>query len=410
MKILLVTTYFEPDSGAAAVRLSRLARLLHARGHEITVLTTMPHYPQGRIAQSYRGKFTVTEELDDIRVIRTWLYATPSRRISKRLISQISFMFTAALRGLILPRPDVFLIEAQPVFTNFAGTFLSILKRRPVVLNVSDLWPDHLVSTGALTEKHLIYRVARQLVDGTYRMAAGITTVSAILAEKIKGYIQPPHDKVQVIYNGVDLKRFNPANDGDSFRTEFNLDKRKIVSFISTFTTPYDFDTMLAVAEHFKNLDDVQFIFVGGGSQSDVVEARLNRGDLPNVHWLGWIDFALIPAAWAASDVTFLALHDHDLYRGTIPAKYYEVMASGVPIVAAIEGVAARMLEESGAGIAVHCGDVDGLITNITHLLNNPQQREQHGKAGRAYAEANFDPERVATAYEDMLKTAIGEG
>jgi len=136
MHILFLTTYFEPDSGAAAVRLSRLAHLLKARGHDITVLTTLPHYPVGQIQANYRGKFAIVEDRDGLRVIRTWLLATQSPRISRRLISQNTFMLTALLRGLGIKRPNVMLVEAQPIFTGFAGALLGKIKRVPVVLNV----------------------------------------------------------------------------------------------------------------------------------------------------------------------------------------------------------------------------------------------------------------------------------
>ncbi|HLV34708.1 MAG TPA: glycosyltransferase, partial [Spirillospora sp.] len=150
MHILLVTTYFEPDSGAAAVRLSRLAKLLARRGHKLTVLTSLPHYPHGQIAARYRQAWAVEEQRSDMRIMRSWLWATPSPRISRKLISQLSFMLTTTLNGLTLSCPDVILIEAQPIFTSLAGLILSRRLGAPYVLNVSDLWPDHLLSVGAL--------------------------------------------------------------------------------------------------------------------------------------------------------------------------------------------------------------------------------------------------------------------
>ncbi|HLA42930.1 MAG TPA: glycosyltransferase, partial [Aggregatilineales bacterium] len=146
MHILIITNYFEPESGAAAVRLTRLAKQLQAHGHQITVLTSLPNYPHGRIYEGYRRKFAVVRNYAGIRVIYTWLLTTTSPRINRKLISQMSFMLTAILRGIGLPRPDVLLIEAQPIFTGFAGIALAKLKRTPYVLNISDLWPDHLIT------------------------------------------------------------------------------------------------------------------------------------------------------------------------------------------------------------------------------------------------------------------------
>jgi glycosyltransferase involved in cell wall biosynthesis len=406
MHILFLTTYFEPDSGAAAVRLSRLAHFLHARGHQITVLTAMPHYPQGRIADTYRGEFALVEDRDGLRVIRTWLWATPSSKISRRLLSQLSFMLTAAVRGVGIERPDVMLIEAQPVFTSLAGYFLSRFKRVPYVLNISDLWPDHLLSVGALSETHLAYRIARRMVDMTYRGAAGIVAMSPAWAEKIKGYIAS-EEKIQVIHNGVDLSRFHPNVDASDFQSRYGLKHQKVISFIGTFATQYDFETMLSVVERMQARGDVCFMFVGGGTQSDAVRARLNG--LANVLWIDWINHTEIPLAWAASHMTFWAMRDHPLYRGTIPAKLYETLASGIPVAAAHEGEGAAMVERSGAGLTVNCGNVEGLVGAVERLLDDSELHARCRRSARGYAEAFLDPEKVAIAYEAVLKRAAGE-
>jgi glycosyltransferase involved in cell wall biosynthesis len=229
MHILLVTTYYEPDSGAAAVRLSRLAKALVRRGHQVTVLTTLPHYPQGKIAGRYHRLWSAEQMREGVRVIRMWLWATPSPSISRKLISQMSFMLTAALRGLSLPRPDVVLIEAQPVFTSLAGVLLSQRFSVPYVLNVSDLWPDHLLTVGTMTDHHPVYKLARKLVDSTYRRATAIVAMSPQWAEKISGYIGS-NDKIRVIYNGVDLERFHPNVDASNFRKPHGLEDCKTVT------------------------------------------------------------------------------------------------------------------------------------------------------------------------------------
>lgn len=406
MHILLVTTYFEPDQGATAVLLSRLARQLRQRGHQITVLTTLPHYPQGKILNRYQGAWEAIYERPDYRVIQTWLWATPSPRISRRLISQLSFMLTAVLRGLRLDRPDVILIEAQPIFTNLAGVFLSRRFRVPYVLNISDLWPDHLLTVGSITAEHPVYRAARAVVDMTYRHASGIVAASPAWAQTIQQYIGPT-DKMNVIYYGVDLRRFHPGHDGAAFRQRYDLGSGKLVTFLGTFATQYDFDTMLAVARRFKHHPDTQFVFIGQGSQNDILQRELAGGDVTNVRWLKWIDHAEMPQAWAASAVTFWALRPRDLYRGTIPAKLYEAMASGTPIVAATEDVAAHLITASGGGFAVPFGDVDGMASAIQRLLDDDALRQQTGTAGRAYAEQYFDADRIASAYETVLQQAL---
>lgn len=406
LRILFITTYFEPDSGAAAVRLSRLAKHLQAHGHEITVLATMPHYPLGRIAEGYRRKLAVVEVRDGLRIIRTWLWATSSPKISRKLISQNTFMLTAALRSLGIPRPDVVFIEAQPIFTSLAGVFYCRLKRVPYLLNVSDLWPDHLLSVGALAESHPIYRAARWLVNSIYRRAATIVTLTPYLAEAIEGYIGE-RQKIQTILNGVDLARFDPALKDSvqvqTFREQHNLGAARLVMFIGTFATQYNFAAMLEVATRFATRSDVRFVLIGGGSQGDAVRQQLATGDYPNVTWIGWLNHADVPLAWAAAHITYWALHDKPLYHGTIPAKLYEALASGVPTAAAMVGRGAEVLAAAGGGLSVAPDAVDDLVAAIARLLDDETLYAQQAQAARAYAETHFDPEKVALAYETRL-------
>ncbi len=408
MRILFVTHYYEPDQGAAAIIITRLARKLAARGHQITVLTSLPNYPHGRILDGYRGRPVVVEERDGVRVVMTWLWATPSPRISRKFISQISFMLTAGLRGLGIPRPDAMLVEAQPIFTNLVGTALSRLKRVPYVLDVHDLWPDHMLAVGALTATHPVYRTARWLVDQTYRGASAIITLTPYLEQVIRGYLgAAAADKVRTVYSGVDLARFRPGLDAADFRRRYDLGERRLVAYIGTLATIYDPLTMLETARRFVDRPDVRFAIIGTGTQQAVVRQRLAQGDLPNVRWIEWVDYADIPQAWAATDIAFWALRDHPLHRGALGTKLYEAFASGVPAAVALEGVMADLLRASGGGLSVPPGDVDGLSAAIRRLLDDPAFYRQCSQNARAYAEQHFDAEQAVLAYEAALEQAV---
>lgn len=406
MHILLITHYFEPDSGAAAVRLSRLARLLLQRGHTVTVLTTMPHYPQGKIADGYRGKFTHVAERDGIRVVRAWLWATPSPKITRRLISQISFMLTATLRGLALPRPDVVLIEAQPIFTSLAGFVISRLKRVPYVLNVSDIWPEYLLAVGVMKETHPLYRLFRWLVNVTQRGAAGMVALYPPIVDTIEKRLGKCNN-LRVIFNAVDLNLFHPGQDTTAFRQKYDLGESRLVSFVGTFGTHIDFETLLTVAAHFNQRQEVRFVFIGTGGQRDTIRQRLEGGDLSNARWIGWIDHTEMPLAWASSYLTFWAIHNHDLYRSILQSKMYEAMASGVPLAIATEGITSEIVARSHSGLTVPFEDVQGLIGIIERFLDDADFHRQCSLAGRAYAEANFDPDKVALGYEEVLQAAL---
>lgn len=409
-RILIVSHYFHPDSGAAAIRLSRLARILSQRGHQVRVLTTMPHYPVGTIREGYRWKCFASEQWEGVSIHRSWLWATPSKKISRKMISQLSFMIMGFLHGLFLPRPDVILVEAQPIFTGLAGKWLARLKRCPYVLNVSDLWPDHLLSVGALKETSRVYRLARSMVDANYRHSAGIVAMSEGWAEKIRGYIgnQP---KTTVVYNGVDLQRFVPRSERNPsellrFREAHGLVDKKIVAFVGTFATQYDFEAMLETAQACSDLTDVRFLFIGTGSQRNDVDQWIQRHQLTNVQFIDWLPHEQLPTAWAAMDMAFWAMRPKPLYEGTIPAKLFETLATGTPIVAAHGRECRDLVQRAGAGMIVSPGQTDQLITAVRLLIQQPEKREAMSLSGRQFAEAHLDAMKVADRYEAVLQEA----
>ena len=148
-----------------------------------------------------------------------------------------------------------------------------------------------------------------------------------------------------------------------------HLGDKTIVSVIGTFATQYDFPAMLRVAEQLQGRDNVLFLLIGTGSQQAYVQARSH--ELDNVRVMDWLPHEQMPLAWNASAVTMWALRDEALYRGTIPARFYEALACGTPVVAAQSGTCRVLLDESGAGLTVAPGQVDALRVALEHLLDD---------------------------------------
>src|SRR5215472_11811789 len=137
MRILFLTQYYPPETGAAQNRLSDLARRLTALGHCVTVLTAMPNYPQGEIFREYRGRLVRETIEDGVRVIRTWIYATKSKRFLPRITSYVSFTLMSAVVGLTkFPEQHFVIVESPPLFVGCSGLLLSRLKRAKLVTNI----------------------------------------------------------------------------------------------------------------------------------------------------------------------------------------------------------------------------------------------------------------------------------
>ncbi len=411
MRILFITHYYAPDSGAAANRLTRLAAGLAARGHEVTVLAPMPHYPTGRIAQAYRGRWQMSEQRDGVRVIRVWLWARPGGGIAQRLLSQLSFMVNCGLRGLSLPRADVIFIENQPIFTGLAGWFISRMQRRPYVLNLSDYWPEYLYVSGTVSQHSLIYRIFEAITNLTQQAADHIVIMWPGLANGIQQRLSSP-PPMSLIYNAVDLARFRPdAANGTSFLHAHDLpDKRYWITFLGGLGPHIDLETMLKAAAHFRDRDDVGVLFVGTGAQKDKLLSALRGPELDHCYWIEWIDADEVPAFWSASTLHMWALQDNPLDRLRMQAKAYEALASGTPITIAAEGFMADLLRDEGIGLAVRASDDHALAQAINGLLADDARRQDISRRARAYAEAHYDPQQVITCYEAILKhTAASE-
>ena len=157
MRILILTQYYPPETGAPQNRLSDLAQRLIRSGHDLTILTALPNYPRGEIFKEYRGHLLVAENSAGLKIIRTWIYATRNKSFSRRLLNYFSFVASSFALGVWKIGPqDVVIVESPPLFLGISGFLLSFFKNARLVFNVSDLWPDSAIAMGILSNKSLI--------------------------------------------------------------------------------------------------------------------------------------------------------------------------------------------------------------------------------------------------------------
>ncbi len=405
MRIWIVTQFYPPEFGAAAVRLSRLARLLVKDGHNVTVITGMPNYPEGVIKPPYKGKLTYNEAIDGVDVRRVWLYTSPSKSNKARILNQLSLMVTAALRGTFLRRPDVILVESHPLFMCIAGGWLKRVKRAPMILNVSDLWPESAVATGALRADSALVKYASKVERWAYGDARHLVAMTQGVRDGILA-VYPHAEKVTLIQNAVDLDVFRPhlTNERAQVRAKYHLPAdRFVVAHIGNMSLTYDFDIMIDAA---AAMPDATFLFAGGGSKAAYVEQQVRERGLTNVIFTGVLPHTDMPAIWNAADACIIALRDHSVAGGTLPAKMYEALATGTPIAAAIRGEGAAMIERAKAGIIVPIGDSSAMVAALRRFVDDPAERAQFAANARAFAEANLSPERVKDAYFILFKDA----
>ena len=403
MRILLLTQYFPPETGAAQQRLSDLARRLALFGHEVTVLTSLPNYPTGRIFDGYRGRIFQEERQDGIRILRTWAYASTNRSFLRRLLNYFSFAFLATWLGIWwAEKQDVVVVESPPLFLGIAGIILSRLRRAPMMLNVSDLWPESAVAMGILRNRPII-RAATALENYLYRNSYAITGQSQGITRDIKARV--PEIPVELITNGVDPEYcFLSADKREEMRSRLGFGERCVVGYTGLHGLAQDLDTVLDTARMLaKSNPEILFAFFGDGPEKRRLQASATERGLKNVLFFPPQPADTIPAILSALDVAVVPLKNLPLFRHVLPAKLFECMAAKLPIVLAVDGEARCLLEQANGGIFVQPEDPIALADAVRKLSGDPSLRRELGENGSRYVFEHYDRREMARRFATLL-------
>jgi glycosyltransferase involved in cell wall biosynthesis len=402
MRIIIVTHYFPPETGAPQARLSALAAAWAADGDDVTVLTGMPNHPTGVVPPEYRGAIRRRERRDGYRVLRTWLYATPNEGVARKTVCHLSFMITSVLLGGRASGPaDVVVVSSPTFFSIGVGWLLARLKRARLVVEIRDLWPAIFTELGVLTSRPVI-RLLERLELAAYAAADTVIVVSdGFRANLIERGV--PASKVHTIRNGVCPGEFDPAAPADpGLRARLGADLGDcLVLYAGTHGISQGL-TSVADAAAQLNREPIRFAFVGEGAEKQRLQHRVTELGLGDVVMLPGVPREEIPALLAAADICLVPLRDVPLFSAFIPSKMFEYLAAGRAVVGALAGEAAQILREAGA-LVVAPADSDALADAIKTLAADPQRRQAMGRQGRYYVEKYFDRETLARQYRILL-------
>ncbi len=375
MRICFLTQYFYPDVGAPQARLYELAVRIAARGHRMTVVTAVPWYPEGRIKPGYRGRLRVDEEVDGIRVIRTWLYATKTGGMAKRMANYLSFATTAPLAGFWgLGRQDILLVESPPLFLGPSGWAMARATGARLVFNVSDVWPETAVLLGMLDGDHPFVRAAYRLEETLYRHSDLVTGTSQGIIDNINDRF--PDVPTAVIPNAVDTSVFRPDGGSAEVRRQFGIEEGQ-VAFVYAGLHGYaqGLEHVVEAARLLRDRADIRFVMVGDGpKREEMVELAAGWG-LENIRFHGLRPKTAMPGILASMDAALVPLGME--LPGAMPSKSYEALACGLPLVVASKADIADFVARHEVGFAVEPGDPEALAEVIRRLADDADLRRR---------------------------------
>ncbi|MDB5809617.1 MAG: glycosyltransferase [Betaproteobacteria bacterium] len=388
MRILIVSQYFWPES----FRVNDLAQGLKERGHTVEVLTGMPNYPAGKLFPGYSMFSPAHETYDGILVKRVPLIPRGPRRDWRLAFNYLSFALTSCLLGPLRCRGHydiIFVFQASPITVGLPGILLRALKRAPLLFWVQDLWPESLSATGAVKSTTILHLV-RKLVDFIYRRC-DLVLVSS------KGFTS------HVLASGIDRghvvhfpnwaeNHYQPlASPSAAVHDELPAGFR--VMFAGNIGSAQSFDTILSAAERLKNHADIHWVILGEGNMRPwVVDEVKRRGLERQVHLLGSQPTDTMPGYFSAADAMLVTLRADEVFALTVPSKLQSYLACGKPVIAALNGEGARIVNQAAVGVSCPAENADELAAAVLSLYQMPPERRRAmGENARAYFEANYE-------------------
>lgn len=403
IRILIVTQYFYPEN----FRVNDLAMELRRRHHQVTVLTGIPNYPHGRFFAGY-GWFKKTREtIDGVEVIRVPLLARGRGGKFRLALNYLSFALFASLLGPWRCRGHfdvVFVHEPSPITVGIPAIVMKAVKRTPLFFWVLDLWPESLSATGAVRSPRVL-RWVEGLVRFIYRHCDRVLVQSRGFIARVaaQGALE---SQIRYFPNWAE-PYYRPLTPAPAEMAALPPGFR--LMYAGNIGAAQDFATVLAAAERLKDMADLRWVIIGDGRMADWVAREVaQRGLTRQVCLLGRHAAEAMPAFFAAADAMLVTLAHDPIFELTVPAKVQAYLACGRPIVAALDGEGARVVEESGAGFACGAGDAAGLARVVRRMhAVSAAERQEMGRRALQYSREHFDRDSLFDRLETWMREAI---
>jgi glycosyltransferase involved in cell wall biosynthesis len=388
MKILLLNQAFVSPDEPGHTRHFEMARYLRERGHELVIVASDLNYQTGQRTVERHGLFT-EQLIDGVRVLRTYIYPELHRSYFWRIVSFFSFMLSSVWTALSVKDPDLIMGTTPQIFQAVSAWFVALLRRKPFLLEVRDLWPEFGVSMGVITNP-IVITLARGLEKFLYARATHILVNSPAYKEYIRAK-GVPDSKITFIPYGTDVDMFNPNVQGLAVRRQLGLEDKFVVLYAGALGQANDIYTVLCAAKHLKEEKHIRFVFWGDGKERPNLQLEAERLELDNVTFAGVCPKKEMPFVIASSDVCLAILQNVPMFRTTYPNKVFDYMAAARATVLVIDGVIREVVESSGGGVFVEPANHRLLARTILELSRDPQRVKQMGENARAYLVKNLD-------------------
>ncbi len=404
LKVLVVSQYFWPE----VFRVNEVVSELTARGHEVTVLTGRPNYPDGEVFADFAADPAQFSRYAGAEVLRVPL--RPRGKGSLRLmLNYWSFVFWGCVLGPWLLRgrkfDAIFCFETSPITSALPAVLLRRLKRAPLLLWVLDLWPDTLSAVGIVRSRRMLDAVG-ELVAFIYKRCDLILAQSKGFFPAIERWAKAPHKTryfpqwAEGAFDGG-LGEVEVASELAAHAGAFKI------MFAGNIGEAQDFPAILDAAQALRHRQDIHWLIVGDGRAADWVREQIAALDLRNtVFMLGRHSLERMPSFFKGADALLVSLKAEPIFAMTIPGKVQAYLAAGRPLLGMLDGEGARVIRDAQAGLVCAAGDGASLAAQALALASTPiDQRRAMGANAQQYGQENFNRARLMQQLEQWLRS-----
>ena len=383
MRILILSQYFDPEPFFKGLP---FATEMMRQGHSVEVLTGYPNYPGGKLFPGYRLKLVQREIMDGVRVIRVPLYPSHDRGGFRRMANYLSFAIAASILGpRVVSKPDVIYAYHGHAPIGLPAIIIGFIRRAPFILDIQDLWPDSVTSSGMLPQGlKRLFPLLEIWCRLLYRRASAIAVLSSGFKRTLESRGVPP-EKIVVIHNWCDERLLNicpiRADEEFSLKGRFNIVIAGNVGTVQGLGIIIEASKILAIAS-----PQVQFVIVGDGVDRPNLERLATSLGLKNILFLPRRPIQEIAGLLHCADALLVHLKDDPLFAVTIPSRVQAYLAVGRPLLCGLRGDGAEMVQQAGAGICFEPENPQALASAVGVLLQqSPVEMARLAENGRTY-------------------------
>ena len=406
MKILLISQYYDPEP---LPKPAQLAKALVDRGHDVTVVSGFPNYPYGKLYDGYHIRFWEKSESGGVKIVRVPLFPDHSRSIVRRFLNYVSFSLTSTIAGFFLGRGmDAMVVFHPPLTMGVTAWLISKLRKIPYVYCVSDLWPDLMIASGVLSNNTIIKGLF-SMESFVYERATLVAPVSTGMYDRLLEKGVSPH-KLEVLTDWANEQIFYPMSPDDEYRVHLGIGDGFTVMFAGQLGIAQGLDTLLDATYSLKGSILLNVVIVGDGIEKERLMKKAADYRLDNVYFVGRFPERDMPKLYALADSMLVHLDASAAFSMSVPSKIYGYMACGRPVLGAVSGATAEIVNASGCGVVCEPGNAVEMAESIKRLyFLSKEDRELMGTKGRDAFLKNYSIECGTVDYERvLLNLALG--